>query len=423
MNYRTKNWLERFGERLSPICFIDNDAGEGDGGSSGGDAGAGDAGGGDSGADPGSDSGQSFESGADDVDLTSTDPEVILKFPKDHRLTDEQLSAIMKFNPKQKAPLQDPTVQQPAAQPKPAAKAKPGQQPAAQPVPGQAQLKPGQTKPEDPYFDHQIGRWRDGKTNRITKAPKNVQAPPAPQGGQQPAAQPAQQPLTAEAIAAAVAKAVAPQGGQQPQGGGQGGGQQPQGPQPFYGTAAPSMVIPDELTAMIDSDDPVQRKQGIEAMMNGLANVVMRDVTGMVQYMQQQIMSQIPQAAAGVIQQQQRSTSFYDRYPELNKPFLHAGLDQVGKAIARDWQNKGIPWRGANGLPSDDFMDAVAVAFAEATGISLGAVAESAGQPAPPVRKGKSAYFNRTSSARPPAASGAQLKSAEIMGVIAPRRH
>jgi hypothetical protein len=134
MNYKTRNWWDRFSHMSI----------EGEGNDTGGGGGdPGDSGGGDPSGDQGEPSISSDGGDAESIDLTSEDPEVIVNFPPNHKLTDAQLSALMGFNPTKKTPPKDPTVQQPAVQPapKPGKKATPGQpDPQARPEEGRRSL-------------------------------------------------------------------------------------------------------------------------------------------------------------------------------------------------------------------------------------------------------------------------------------------
>lgn len=398
MNWRTRSWEERFGH----LSATPGDEG-GDDGGAGGTADTGDDGGGGTQDDSGS---EASGDDADQVDLGSTDPADIIRFPAGHRLTQEQLKALMGYNPKQKESLKDPTVKQKEPVTPEAKTAKP---PAKK-------SKEEQVDPKAPVWDPKVKRWRDPESKKIVPAPKGAKPPEPDPAAAQPQAQ-----LTPQQIAQIAAAAA--KGATQPA--------QPKtdpsadkGPKPFYGSegGAPAMVIPDELAQGVFSDDPATAKASIEAVINGMSNVIMRDVQGMIMYAQRQMAQQLPGMITTHTAAQKGPDIFYDRYPMLDNPVLHSGIDQIGRAVAKQWAQGGIPWQKADGSMTDDFIDAVAAAVSEATGISL-APAQTALQPAQVAPKSKRTFFNRGPQARPPAATQTQEKSADIINTISFRRH
>lgn len=102
--------------------------------------------------------------------------------------------------------------------------------------------------------------------------------------------------------------------------------QQPQAPQqPQSGYQGPefNFQVPPNLLAAIYSEDPLQRTQGLSAMMQGVARATFQTVMGQVQrYYTEQVPAAIREAQANQAQAQQVHQDFYSSFPELSKPEL-----------------------------------------------------------------------------------------------------
>lgn len=380
MNYKTKSWWDRFGAQ---VCSADDDGNaSGGGGDTSVDEGSSDEGGGDEG---------------DTLDLASEDPLVIQKFPADHKLSPKQIQALMSFNPRKEEKKPEP---EPVKKEAKKEEVKPGKQP--------------KVDPKAPVWDAKAKRWRDPVTNKLVAAPKDAKPPEDKTPKPQPQPGPDKVDKLAETVQKLVDKSSQPQPDNK------------DGPKPFFGEggARPALSAPDELMAMLEHEDPAQRKQAIGYMMTGVANRVMQEMFGAMSYMQQQMMQKIPGMIAGTVVQDRNSTSFYERHPHLNKPMLQPIVDQIGTIVAQQFQTEGRQWRAAGGGFTPDFMDEVALRAAEELGISQNPplpedqnVQDQNGAPQ------KRPFFNRKTGARPPVASRETEKSADIMGVVGFRGH
>lgn len=378
MNFRTRNWLDRFAH-LCSVTPEDTGAPPADSGGGGGEPAAA--------AEPAPEPAG--------PDLTSTDPDVMVTFPKGTPLNEEQLAAYMRWNPgaKKKAPVEEP----PAEPVAPAPKGKTAKDPATPPVDPKA--KPA------PVYDPTMKRWRDPVTNKIVPAPKGAKAPAPPE------------PTQEEKIAQAVAKGIkdgqppAPKAEPAPQDG------KLKAAPPFYGEggSSPALSIPPQLMEAINSEDPAEQARGMNAVVNGLANTVMQDMMGAVPHIIAAAVKASVERISQTNTQQKTVTDFYGAYPALNKPVFHPAIAAISKQVAARWAQEGRSIASAQGL-DPDFMADVALTFSEEAGIPL---EEEAPLLSPPVvTKSPPTYIRRGSSARPPVASSAQNKSAEINAVV-----
>src|SRR5690606_19101780 len=80
--------------------------------------------------------------------------------------------------------------------------------------------------------------------------------------------------------------------------------QQPAQPERNY-----NFQIPQPLFDALNSEDPVQRQNGLVTIMNGVAEVIHNTVLQRVQAAMQQLMEQVPQAAAAQAQSVQERTA------------------------------------------------------------------------------------------------------------------
>lgn len=105
--------------------------------------------------------------------------------------------------------------------------------------------------------------------------------------------------------------------------------------------------IPDELLQMMDSDDPAQRKQALTYLGQGVAQsvhqMVRQEMTDKMGRLQQELPQTIQQQQAAQAQQRQIFDDFYGTYQDLNRPELRPTIVEVAKAVAGEYQQKGMP--------------------------------------------------------------------------------
>ena len=399
--------FDNFGNLINDfLCYADGDENLGDGGALGGDPGPADDGGsGDNNPDGGM--------GADPVPGATNDvQETQVAYAKDPKnpdprwikdikakggktqLPSDEVQALLNFKPKAAK-----NTDQAPEQAKPAAKA---QAPKIDPKTG----KPVKAQPT------QSGKSQTPQAQ--------VKTPPAQVD-----------PLTkaAQALETAATKLGQPQPAPQPD-----PHAQPE-PKSWYGDVAgnkahtPQLDIPDQVMEMIDSEDPGIRHQGLNVVVNGVANTIMRDVTEkIVPWVMQNMMKQIPQVIHQQSAARESHQSFYEKYPTLNNEAVKPVLDGLGRQLAPQWQAEGKAVVDAQGRMTPEFMDAVAASFYALTGSTpqpAPAISQQTpGQaPAPVVQQPQQNSqvrqpFFSSKSARPPASGSGQIKSAEIMQTI-----
>lgn len=204
----------------------------------------------------------------------------------------------------------------------------------------------------------------------------------------------------------------------------------------WYGDVAgkkahtPALTVPPQLMEMIDNDDPQVRQQGLNQVVNGVGNVIMRDVMQkLLPNVMQAIMSQVPQVITQHQAQRESSQAFYGKYPQLAQPALKPVLDNLGQQVALAWQAEGKNPIRQDGTMDPEFMDNVAAAFFAMTGAAAPAPAISQNTPGQTTQvvqqqtqtapaPGRRQPFFTGVSARPPAATQSQTKSAEILSTI-----
>lgn len=409
------------------LCNVFDDSGHSDdSGGGGGDVTVYDD---DPGDDPGDDQ-QPPAAQPDPLDLSSTDMAVLYhpQFPRNQKLSKDQIKAVMNYNPLDPAHRQAPA-------PAPA-------QPAAQPP---AQRQP-RTLPEG-YRYTQNGQIL-GPDGRFVAA-ANVPWPRQRRQSRQPAAQPQPQPQPTtdqrldtliQTLNQTLAARPAATGAADPQ-------SAPQPPKFMYGPQGlkpQGMVIPPAIFQLLESDDPNHRAQGVQALAVGVANTIVKDLIGMMGAMRNDI---VDNHVPALLQQRHNAQSareaFYGRYPALNRKELHVFINQISQTVGAEWKSQGYDYRDPNNpaLPSVPFMDAVAQRYMTITG--LGSLqAHGAAQPQvqnfqPPVggqvvphpssfpqpsgnEPASQPYFP-SPGARPPAATSASSKSEEIMTVVRSR--
>lgn len=299
----------------------------------------------------------------------------ILGYEKDadHRLSFEDIGALMGFNPPLKPPTQ---AQQPAPQAAPKAPVAPQGQPAPAPEAAKPALSPD--------------------TQAIIEALRANQP-------QQPAA-PAQAPTS----------------------------QEPAKPVPYYGEGgrrpAPQ-ISPEFADVLFNAEDPAVAVQALNSLVHGIMNQVMQDVAQDRVQGYQYLLSQIPQMVQ--VQHQARSTTeqFYGMYPELNKGPLHGVTKALAERLAQQRQAANQP------LYDEGFYktlgEAVHSYVKQSLGIELprgnqpGPIANApapqpqpqpAAQPRPNGQNGQP--WMSPGGSRPPAGPGVRDKSAEMFNLI-----
>lgn len=161
--------------------------------------------------------------------------------------------------------------------------------------------------------------------------PAAAPAPTTPAPVTPPVAQPtptAPQPLTAEAIAAAVREAVAPQNPNP--------NPTPTGPKNYYEGERAIAVNNDLVGALIGSTDAGQIAQAapaVNALVNGLANHVMRDMQMQMFQVAQAIVKGVPQQVTAHATVNEAEKAFYGKYSELNKPAFKAVVDNIAGVV------------------------------------------------------------------------------------------
>jgi hypothetical protein len=105
--------------------------------------------------------------------------------------------------------------------------------------------------------------------------------------------------------------------------------------------------IPDQLLQMMDSDDPAQRKQALTYLGQGVAQsvhqMVRQEMAQKMGRMQQELPQTIQQQQAAQAQQKQIFDDFYGTYQDLNRPELRPTIVEVAKAVAGEYQQRGVP--------------------------------------------------------------------------------
>lgn len=107
-----------------------------------------------------------------------------------------------------------------------------------------------------------------------------------------------------------------------------------------------SFTIPDQLMTLLDSEDPTERRQGIAAMAQGIAQTTHQQVLGQVQGM---FTSIVPQTVMNVVQEQNYSKAifedFYGTHKDLNREELKPLITQTAETVwketkAQQWSPK-----------------------------------------------------------------------------------
>lgn len=95
--------------------------------------------------------------------------------------------------------------------------------------------------------------------------------------------------------------------------------------------------IPDELIAGMASEDPIQRRNATQVLVNGVGDMIYAKVM-------KEVREFVPQAARGIVQtthqeaeqHNQIQTDFYGKYPEFAKPELRIVVYSVANAVAKE---------------------------------------------------------------------------------------
>lgn len=341
------------------ICTIE---GEGDPGPNGGGAGVGDGGGG-GGSEPAAPAASS-DGGRQHTPVdynwdTSTRPQpttaqvasVLAKeSDKNHTIGESEIAALLNWNPSLKSPK---TSESQLAAPSPA------QQPTPDPA------APPAATPPAPVLDPNV--------QAIVQALKTVTDTPAPGVPAQP--------------------------------------NQPTQPKVFYGGHRPAIQVPESLVAdLFDPNDAQKNVGAINTMLNGLANMVIQDVSQLMLSMRNDFVSQVPTLTQQQIAAQSNSEKFYSRYPELNKPALKSAVEVIAAKTLQAHQ----------GPVTEAVLDQIGNEvhkFVEAQfGFKLSRAQNTAAAPAPTAKPNRKPVFQTPGNGRPPAsnpATGGQ--SADIL--------
>jgi len=111
-------------------------------------------------------------------------------------------------------------------------------------------------------------------------------------------------------------------------------------------TPAYEFTIPEQMMTLVDSEDAAERRQGIGALAQGVAQTVHAQVMEQVQGMFTQV---VPQTVMSVVQQQNTAKAifddFYGQNPELNREELKPLVVQVAEAAFKE--SKAQEWSPA----------------------------------------------------------------------------
>lgn len=94
--------------------------------------------------------------------------------------------------------------------------------------------------------------------------------------------------------------------------------------------------IPDEIVRLLESDDPLDRKRALAALVAGTGRLVYQRVLDRVQALSETLPRQVEQAALSVAEQQRIYADFYGKFPELNRPELRPLVAQVAQQVAQE---------------------------------------------------------------------------------------
>lgn len=114
-----------------------------------------------------------------------------------------------------------------------------------------------------------------------------------------------------------------------------------------------NFAVPDQLISGLRSENPVEHKQAIAALIQGTATNVHRQV---VLSMRKEFAAVMPQIITSMLQQHEQSreifSDFYGKYPALNRPEIRQLVRNVGEQV---WREFGMP------AYSPQLRDAIAV--------------------------------------------------------------
>ena len=143
--------------------------------------------------------------------------------------------------------------------------------------------------------------------------------------------------------------------------------------------------VPDELLAGLGSEDPAERKQAVQYLIQGTAQLVHKTVAKIIDERVSGVSTSVPQMIqqAMVAQTQQKAIfdDFYGKYPELKNPVLNTIIKDTAKALQQEGYTE---W-------NTNFRDALAKKVKEtvaALGGTLPAKAEVKPNGKPPVMVG-----------------------------------
>lgn len=160
--------------------------------------------------------------------------------------------------------------------------------------------------------------------------------------------------------------------------------------------------LPTELMEYINSGDPAQQAQGLQAVMTGVAQAVTRQLYDHFNPQVSGFDTKVNEAITSYNQQKEIFNDFYGAYPGLNKPGLHQVVKTAMEQLLEDPAHRDKQY-------SAELRDMAATKAAELLGVSLeglrggGTVASPGSLPAQP----KGTLLN--GSARP-AGTGSNLR-------------
>jgi len=148
-----------------------------------------------------------------------------------------------------------------------------------------------------------------------------------------------------------------------------------------------NFTVPDQLMALLGSEDPGERKQAVSALAQGIARETYRTAMGQVQEM----LSGIPQVVQTAIQQENSARTvfedFYGKHSDLNRPELRPVIMNVAQTVmAEEAARQGVSV--ADMSWSEKLRDEIAKRSRTALGIKPAASSKGGGKPPAPLPKG-----------------------------------
>lgn len=134
-----------------------------------------------------------------------------------------------------------------------------------------------------------------------------------------------------------------------------------------------AVQLPDGLVAMLNSDEPADRAQAINNIVNGVANMTFMAVEQLLQTKLTEFQSSLPttitQHTEAATTQREAQAVFYGAFPKLADPAIRATVGAVAQEVGKKWMTEGKPFTGM----TPEFAEAVATGIAEKFGIPVDA--------------------------------------------------